>query len=160
MKHAPLSFPEVLCQRPLVVNVCLKKNKSLLCNGFGLIESSAQRFMLTSELMCLFVFGGEMHHRTGPMTSWRSPTTPRETTRADKFSWRKCEWPQNLWRCTLNLKALHLSRTSESLSLFFVGLFYWQIRPPFSSHQQGRQDPSQTVGHRLMVLNVTRWLLF
>lgn len=47
-----------------------------------------------------------------------------------------------------------------SLSLFVVGLFYSQIRPPFSSHQQGRQDPSQTVGHRLMVLNVTRWLLF
>lgn len=32
-----------------------------------------------------------MYHRTGPMTSWRSPTTLRGTTRADKFSWRKCE---------------------------------------------------------------------
>lgn len=31
------------------------------------------------------------HTRTGPETSWPSPTTPRGTTPADKSTWIKCE---------------------------------------------------------------------
>lgn len=84
--------------------------------------------------------------------------------RADKFSWKKCEW--KITSCD----SLHTTKCKCDRSKCDVAFDHWrchsvcvqsQIHPHLSSDEQGREDPCEKVGHKpLSVGTSTRYLIF